>query len=370
MFGKVFAGNPVEEAGDKLAGGVPSWGTKISTAIKNIAEPIKTAFTSLGEILGSIVTAIMEPVKALFKGLGEALAGFFTALANPQIAIGAAMFALAAASIAAAIFLIGTAIGAVMPALTDLFNNIIIPIAQFIADTVLNLIAALTQAVVTLTNEALIPLGEFLVNSFVVILNTVTDTITRLTQGALIPLINTLSGAFINIIRTVGDVLNNILRTALVGIAEVARSVGEGFEHMGRAIKLALEGAMGVVNAFASLIEAVSDAAVAIVALATDHSINYGSGYAHLFAQGGRVMGPGSPTSDSIPARLSDGEYVIKASSAQDIGYDALDRLNKTGSLGSVMTNNFTINGYNKSPEELANIISRKIAFEQKGVIG
>ena len=340
------------------------------STFSGIGTGIKNALATIKDILVGVVQAIMEPVKELFKGIGEALAGFFTALANPQIAVGAAMFAVAAASIAAAIFLIGSAIGAIMPVLTDLFNNIIMPIAQFIADTVLNLIDALTQAVVILTNEALIPLGEFMTNSFVLTVNTVTDAITRLMQLAVIPLINTLSNAFINIIRAVGNVLNNILRTALVGIADVTRAVGEGFEHMGNAIKLALEGAMGVVNAFANLIEAVSDAAVAIVALATDHSINYGSGYAHLFAQGGRVMGPGSPTSDSIPARLSDGEYVIKASSAQDIGYDALDRLNKTGSLGSVMTNNFTINGYNKSPEELADIISRKIAFNQRGVIG
>ena len=372
VFGKVLKTDPITENGNKIAKGVPTWGNRIANAIRNIAEPIKQAFTSLGEILGSIVGAIMEPIKALLKGVGEALAGFFTALANPQIAVGAAMFAIAAASIAAAIFLIGSAIGAVMPALTDLFNNIIMPIAQFIAETVLNLINVLTQSLILLTNQALIPLGEFLTNSFVLIINTVTDTIIRLTQSAVIPLINTLSGTFINVMRTVGNVLTSVVKVALESVASVVRATGDGFREMGIGIRNALEGVQGVLSTFVDLIKSVASAAVAIVALVKDRSIEYGNGYARVsgYSLGGRVIGQGSNTSDSIPAMLSDGEYVIKASTAQQVGYDALDKLNETGALGSKMVNYFTINGYNKSPEELAEIISRKIAFSQKGVIG
>lgn len=337
---------------------------------KGIGTSISKALVSLKDILVNAVNVVIEPVKALFKGAAEAVAGFFKAFADPAIALGAAIFVAVAAAIAAAIFLIGSAIGAVMPALKDLFDNIIMPIAQFIADTLLNLIEVLTQAVITLTQQALIPLGEFMVNSFIAVLQAVTDMITRLTQGALIPLIDTLSGAFVNIIQTVGDIINNVLKTALEGIANIVRATGEAFEHMGNAIKSALEGAMGVLQAFAGLIQNVSDSAVAIVAMATNHSINYGKGYAHLFAQGGRVDGQGTATSDSIPAFLSDGEYVIRTAAAQQIGYDNLDELNKTGRLAGGQTNYFTINGYNKSPEELANIISRKIAFNQRGVIG
>lgn len=45
-------------------------------------------------------------------------------------------------------------------------------------------------------------------------------------------------------------------------------------------------------------------------------------------AAGGAVFGPGSGTSDSIPAMLSNGEYVIREAAARAIGYDQLDRLN------------------------------------------
>lgn len=89
-----------------------------------------------------------------------------------------------------------------------------------------------------------------------------------------------------------------------------------------------------------------------------------------LFA-GGIVEGIGTDTSDSNLYALSKGEYVIRAAAAREIGYDNLARMNETGEISeSNQTNYFTINGYNKSPEELANIISRKIAFNQRGVIG
>lgn len=87
-------------------------------------------------------------------------------------------------------------------------------------------------------------------------------------------------------------------------------------------------------------------------------------------ATGGPVFGPGSGTSDSIPAYLSNGEYVIKAATAQKIGYDNLDKLNSTGSIAGGGDTYFTINGYNKDPEELADIISRKIALKKGRVIG
>lgn len=45
-------------------------------------------------------------------------------------------------------------------------------------------------------------------------------------------------------------------------------------------------------------------------------------------ATGGRVYGPGTPTSDSVPTMLSKDEYVIKASAAKALGYGYLDKLN------------------------------------------
>lgn len=46
-------------------------------------------------------------------------------------------------------------------------------------------------------------------------------------------------------------------------------------------------------------------------------------------AAGGYISGPGSGTSDSIPARLSNGEYVIRAASVQRYGTGIFDQLNR-----------------------------------------
>ena len=46
------------------------------------------------------------------------------------------------------------------------------------------------------------------------------------------------------------------------------------------------------------------------------------------FARGGYVSGPGTATSDSIPARLSAGEYVLQATAVSRLGVAFLDALN------------------------------------------
>lgn len=47
------------------------------------------------------------------------------------------------------------------------------------------------------------------------------------------------------------------------------------------------------------------------------------------FAAGGMIRGPGTGTSDSIPALLSNGEYVIRAAAVRKLGKNALDLLNQ-----------------------------------------
>ena len=46
------------------------------------------------------------------------------------------------------------------------------------------------------------------------------------------------------------------------------------------------------------------------------------------YATGGHVSGPGSGTSDSIPAMLSNGEYVIRANAVKAVGLGTLDKIN------------------------------------------
>lgn len=66
-------------------------------------------------------------------------------------------------------------------------------------------------------------------------------------------------------------------------------------------------------------------------------------------AEGGYISGPGGPTEDKIPAMLSDGEYVIRASSVNKYGTKLLDRINAgkfaDGGLVRLNPNNLSLLG-------------------------
>lgn len=103
-----------------------------------------------------------------------------------------------------------------------------------------------------------------------------------------------------------------------------------------------------------------------------------GSGTPTGFAEGGKIRGPGSGTSDSILARLSDGEYVVKAAAVRHFGsglFDALNNLRVPGFAsggmvaavpsggGSSRTLNLSIDGQSfqglRVPEKTAKDLER-----------
>ena len=108
-------------------------------------------------------------------------------------------------------------------------------------------------------------------------------------------------------------------------------------------------------------------------------------------ALGGYISGPGSGTSDSIPAMLSNGEYVISAKSVQAAGLPMLDRINKMGKGGpvydvpsystggrvkydqggvatssnSLYNINVTLNGSNLNPNDVARAIDNQMRLRE-----
>lgn len=68
---------------------------------------------------------------------------------------------------------------------------------------------------------------------------------------------------------------------------------------------------------------------------------SFTGGASAMFATGGLVRGPGTGKSDSINARLSNGEYVLNANAVSGIGVGALDMLNATGSLEPMLANSY-----------------------------
>ncbi|WP_440249040.1 hypothetical protein [Dialister succinatiphilus] len=81
----------------------------------------------------------------------------------------------------------------------------------------------------------------------------------------------------------------------------------------------------------ASFTSSVYAATAALQAMASKST--FGSIFGGKRATGGYILGPGTGTSDSIPAFLSNGEYVLTAQAVQNVGLPLLDAMN-SGRVG------------------------------------
>lgn len=70
-----------------------------------------------------------------------------------------------------------------------------------------------------------------------------------------------------------------------------------------------------------------------ILKVITDFESVYGTDYGKKYATGGLVTGPGTGTSDSIRASLSNGEFVVNAASVNRVGVGFLNALNNPQGL-------------------------------------
>jgi len=74
---------------------------------------------------------------------------------------------------------------------------------------------------------------------------------------------------------------------------------------------------------------------------------------AQEFAGSGPVEGPGSGVSDSIPARLSDGEFVFTAKAANEIGESELMRMMKDAEANADKRQELNVGGMPTEEEEV-----------------
>jgi hypothetical protein len=131
--------------------------------------------------------------------------------------------------------------------------------------------------------------------------------------------------------------VDNASAAASAGLMEtaIATSSATGAGLMGESISMSA--GIGAETISASMITAGTAAGEIIsAAMITAASANAGSsamGAATVAAAtGGYITGAGTSTSDSIPAKLSNGEYVVKAASVKKYGVDYLHAIN-TGRL-------------------------------------
>ena len=87
---------------------------------------------------------------------------------------------------------------------------------------------------------------------------------------------------------------------------------------------------------------------------------------AQEFAGAGPVEGPGSGVSDSIPARLSDGEFVFTAKATEQIGADELMRMMKDAEAAADERQGLAEGGMSKDEEsETVTMVAEQAPMQQ-----
>ena len=89
---------------------------------------------------------------------------------------------------------------------------------------------------------------------------------------------------------------------------------------------------------------------------------------AQEFAGSGPVEGPGSGVSDSIPARLSAGEFVFTAKATKEIGEDTLMSMMKDAEANADERQGFAIGGMNRLEDEITDEESDDVSDDMRRV--
>jgi hypothetical protein len=121
--------------------------------------------------------------------------------------------------------------------------------------------------------------------------------------------------------------------------------IGEKIDQILGFISKVVDAAKAAASSIASLLGASGGASSAAASVTPSSggvsgaSSTFGDvGAASLNASGGYISGPGSGTSDSIPARLSNGEYVVRAAAVSKLGVGFMNHLNSAGyALGGLV---------------------------------
>ena len=328
--------------------------------VTELAPQLITGFTravigllpAVAELIPPILETILGLAPEIFDGITKLVVGLVQML--PQLI---PIFTTALPTIINSIvttLLAPETLSAILQAGVELFTQLVLAVP----DVILALVDALPDLIANIVSFLTDPDNIFkIITAAVTLFFGLVEAVPKIV-GALLEAFGTLFAKLWTVLKenfgkfaaNFGEFLGGIFKTAINGVLAFIEN------FINAPIKL--------INGFVELI----NSAFGFI------GVNIGKiGLVQLprLATGGLVTGVGTDYSDSNIYALSRGEFVIRAAAAREIGYQNLERMNSTGELPSqTVQNYFTINGYDKSPEELADIISRKIALKTQGVLG
>lgn len=350
-------------------------------------EAGKAIIEGLGQVLGSVFSALGEFFQSVGEWIGNVWNGVTTFFSNLFTLIGTVAQWVWDNVLSPIInFFIGyyttiwniitgifTFIVAIFTTVVQwVWENVISPLVNFIVGyytTVWEIITAIWNAITTVIGAVSSWVWENVISPIINFFTVLWDAITGVVYG----IWSTICGVFSaiagwiygNVIQPIASFFDALWNGIRAGCEAIAGAIGTVFGVVVGAVKAPINGIISAINGVIDTINSIE---------VPEWVPGIGGAHANIphiphLATGGRIIGTGSSLSDSNLVALSQGEYVLRAAAAHQIGYDTLDAMNATGSVGGKnITQNFVINGYNKSPEELADIISHKIALSQRGV--
>lgn len=335
------------DASTKLNAFIAANGPAIEQAFNAIGTAIKTVFDGIIAALPGLLTFFNNNLVPAIKGLGTLLSGVATAINSifgTQLTAGAV----------AIIAIIGTVTGSFKALITAV--RIFFSLGTIIAGLPFGPVILLIVAAITLLLIAFPQLRQVALD----VLNSVITAFQGLLAGALAAGQGVIAAwnAMITFFTTLFAAIGNVFTTAWNGLAagvtatidaikaawnatvqffqDLVNAVVKFFTDMGTSISDSFKSAFDKVKQWFSdlwesakaKLQPILDILKAIKDLAAS-ALSGGSGDPTVAAAGGgHVRGPGTSTSDSIPAWLSDGEFVVKAKSVSKYGAGLLHAIN------------------------------------------
>lgn len=373
---------------------IAKFATDLASAIGTFASITKAAFGFVGALAKLGIALVANPIGAIITAIALLVGGFILLYTQCE---GFRNFVNGVISVVGQLVM-GT-VNAIVAVVKGIIGFIVPPIQAFIG-----FIGGVIQAIVAVVTPIIgfiVGVVQGIINVVAPIINTIVQIIIGViaiitaTIGAIVGFISGVVGAIFGVIGAIaGWVWNNVLSpvvgfyTKVIGgiIGAVVGFVGKVFSTLGAiagwiwshviqpvagffkglwdGICAGISGAAKIIsNVFGTIIGIVKAPINCIIDLINGviGGINaikipdwvpfLGGKSANIpkiprLARGGLVAGAGTATSDSIPAMLSNGEYVVNARAVDLIGRDTLDNLN-TGrpaparGVGSSTVNNF-----------------------------
>lgn len=280
---------------------------KVAQNLDKIPQIAKRVFAGIPILAKMAFDGVVAIVSAVFSGLGSIASMAFQGLVE--------IFRLVATAIIDAFMAIPSKLGAI-------FNGIVALAATawgFLKSGVASLgssVVGLFTSALGVVSELLSALPGFIAEQFAALGNAIVAFFaalpTQLAAG-----LSALTAAFTG-------AWEGIKSTASAAVDTVVGAFTSGFGLIKQAASSAWD---GVRNFFDSIIQK-AKAVLAAIASAVGASASSSGGGESKFARGGYVRGPGTSTSDSIRAWLSNGEFVARTSAVGKYGVAFFDALN------------------------------------------